>query len=53
MYVHPDRGIVRMYIRLDGLSMIPDESNTLTCQSAGTNNAPQGIDSRPRYTIKL
>ena len=47
--MHLDRGIVRMYIQLDGLSTIPYIPNTLTHQSAGTDDAPQGPNSRPRY----
>ena len=39
--MHPDRGIVRMYRRSDGLYTIPGDHNTLTCQSADTNNAPR------------
>ena len=37
--MHPDRGIVCTYRWSDGISMIPDDHNTLTCQSANTNNA--------------
>ena len=40
--MHPERGIVRTYRRLDGLSTRPDDQNTLTCQSADTNYAPRG-----------
>ena len=36
----PDIGIVRMYRLSDGLSMTPDEQNTLTCQYADTNDSP-------------
>ena len=37
----PDRGIVRTYRRSDGISIRPDGQNTLTRQSADTNNAPR------------
>ena len=37
--MHPDRVIVRTYIRSDGISDRPDNPNTLTFQSAGTNDA--------------
>ena len=33
--------IVHMYIWSDGLSTIPDDQNTLTCQSANINDAPR------------
>ena len=36
--MHPDREIVRTNRRSDGLSTRPDDPNTLTHQSAGTNN---------------
>ena len=39
--MHPDRVIVRMYRRSDGLSTRPDYQNTLTHQSADTNDAPR------------
>ena len=39
--VHPDRGIVRTYRHSDGLSTIPYDPNTLTPQSAVTNDAPR------------
>ena len=35
------RGIVSIYRQSDGLSMIPDDPNTLTIQSDDTNNAPR------------
>ena len=41
--MHPYRGIVRTHIRSEGLSMIPDDSNTLTRQSNGMNNAPRDL----------
>ena len=37
--MHPDRGIVNMDKRPDGLSMRLYDPNTLTHQSAGTNDA--------------
>ena len=39
--MHPDRGIARTYRRSDGLSKRPDDHNTLTRQSADTNDAPK------------
>ena len=39
--MHPDRGIVRTDIWSDVICIIIDDSNTLTRQSAGTNNAPR------------
>ena len=39
--MHPDRGTVRTYRRSDGLYTIPDDQNTLTLQSANTNDAPK------------
>ena len=39
--IHPYRGIVHTYRWLDVLSTIPDDQNTLTRQSADTNNAPR------------
>ena len=39
--MHPDRGIARTYRRSDGLSKRPDDQNTLTRQSADTNDAPR------------
>ena len=39
--MHPDRGIVRMYIRSDGLSTIPYDQNTLTHQSTDMNDDPR------------
>ena len=39
--MHPYRGIVCTYRRLDILYRIPDDQNTLTHQSADTNNAPR------------
>ena len=38
--MHPDRGIVCMDRWSDGISTIPDDLNTLTCQSSGTKDAP-------------
>ena len=37
--MHLDRGIVRTYRRSDGLSMRPNDQNTLNCQSADTKDA--------------
>ena len=39
--MHPDRGIVLMNRCPEGLSIIPDVSNTLTLQSSGTNDSPR------------
>ena len=39
--MHPYRGIVHMERRSDGISMIPDGPNTLTFQSADTNDTPR------------
>ena len=39
--MQPDRGIVRMDRRSDGLSTIPDNPKNLTCQYSITNNAPR------------
>ena len=39
--MHPDIVIVRTDRRSNGLSMIPDDSNTLTCQFSGKNNTPR------------
>ena len=36
--MHPYRGLVRIYIWSDILSVPPDDSNTLSRQSAGTND---------------
>ena len=36
--MHPDRGILRRYRRLDGLSTRPDKQNTPNLQSADTND---------------
>ena len=41
--MHPHMGIFRTYGRSDGLSMGPYESNTLTSQSAGTNEAHRDL----------
>ena len=38
MYIHPYRGMVRMYIQLDGISTILDDQNTLTRQSVDAND---------------
>ena len=38
-----------MYRRSEGLSMRPDDPNTLTRQSAGTNDAPRDLTPRPHY----
>ena len=43
------RVIVRMYRRSEGLSTGPDDPNTLTRQSAGTNNDPRYLPPQPRY----
>ena len=39
--MHLDRVIVRIYIRSDGICKILDDSNTLTCHYAITNNSPR------------
>ena len=39
--MHPDRVIARTDRRSDVLSTRPDYQNTLTCQSADTNDAPR------------
>ena len=39
--MHPDREIVRMYRRSDGLPTRPYELNTLTLQYSGNNDAPR------------
>ena len=39
--MHPYRGIVHTERRSDGISMIPDGPNTLTFQSADTNDTPR------------
>ena len=51
--MHPDREIVCLYRRSDGLSMRPDGPNTLTCQSVGMNEYLQGSTSRPCYSRLL
>ena len=48
-----ERGIVRTYRCSDGLYMIPDGTNTLTHQSAGTNDAPRGLLYNPVTPDKL
>ena len=39
--MHPDQGIVRTDIRLDGISIIPENPKYLTHQYSGTDNAPR------------
>ena len=39
--MHIDRGTVRRYRRSNGIYMIPDRPNNLTCQSAVKNDAPR------------
>ena len=39
--MHLHRGILRMYRQSYGLSMVPDDQNTLTCQSADKNDSPR------------
>ena len=39
MYLYT--GIVHTYRQSDGISTILDDSNTITSQSAGTNDAPK------------
>ena len=51
--MHPYRGIVHASRRSDGISTIPDNQNTLTPQSADTNDPPQGPSSRPSYNSPL
>ena len=41
MYMHPHQGIVHTKKWSDGLYTILDEPNTLTCQSAATNDTPR------------
>ena len=45
--MHLERGKLNMDRWSDGISTIPDDSNTLTHQSTVTNNAPRG----PLYGI--
>ena len=47
--MHPDIGILSLYIRSDSLSTIPDVPNTLTHQYSGTYNSPQVPAPQPRY----
>ena len=61
--MHPDIEIVRMYRRSDCLSTRPDDQNTLTHQSADTNDAPRDplhgpvtwnpAHTRPYSTLRL
>ena len=55
--MHPYRGIVCTYIQLDGLSMRPNDQNTLTCQSSNTNDAPRDLLHDPiigiRYRVSV
>ena len=53
MYMHPDIEIVRTYRQSKGLSMRPDDRNTLTCQSANRSEAPRDSASRPRYKFQM
>ena len=39
--MQPERGIVSMYRRPEGIPMIPDYLKTPTFQSNGTNDAPR------------
>ena len=48
--MHPERGILRTYRLSDVLSTIPDDPNTLTCQSVDTNYTPRYPPSRPHST---
>ena len=41
--MHPYRVIVHSNICLDSISTIPYDSNTLTCQYDGTNDAPRNL----------
>ena len=41
--MHPERVIVLTYRRLDNISKRQDDQNTLTRQSADTNNAPRDL----------
>ena len=45
--MQPDRRIVRTHRRSDGLSTIPNDQNTLTRQSADTNDTPRDPICRP------
>ena len=38
--MYPDRGILRIYRRSDGLSTRPEDHNTLTPQSTDMDDAP-------------
>ena len=52
--MHPCIEIVCTYRHPDGLSAIPEDPNTLTRQSAATNDAPRGPPtSRPRYRCQF
>ena len=52
--MHPDREIVRTYRRSYGLSTVPDDHNTLTHQSADTNDAPkEPLSSAPLQRVTL
>ena len=45
--MHPERGIDHTDRQWDGMSMITDVPNTLTCQPAGTNGSPRELSSWP------
>ena len=49
--MHPDRGVVRTYIRSESLATIPDGPNTLPLQSDAANDAPRDHLHRTRYTL--
>ena len=49
--MHTKRLIVRMYRKSDVLYSIPDEPNTLTRQSTGTNDAPGELLQTPMKFI--
>ena len=45
--MHPDRGIVRTFIRSDGLYTRPEDQNTLTHQPSDTKYAPEDLPLGP------
>ena len=47
--MHLDRVIVCTYIWSDGLSNIPDDTDTLTCQTSNMNDVPRNPFSRSHY----
>ena len=61
--MHRDRGIVRTYIRSDGIITRPDYQNIITCRCTYTNDGPRGLlhspvtwnpaRTRPYSTLRL